>query len=78
MDNAPKYDNYEVHPIDTEGNNLTGDGPGYIESQVHTWSVFGHLPQGGIDCIADFHYKEPAFDYYEFLMEKLKKELNFI
>lgn len=63
------FDNYEVHPIDKDGNNLTGEGPGYVESEVHTWSVFGHMIEGGIECIADFYDKNRAFEYYEALMK---------
>jgi len=68
MGKAPKYDAYEIHAIDGDGNNLTGDDADWIEANAHTWSIFGHLPEGGIDCIADFYYKGYAFDYYNYLL----------
>jgi len=65
---APEYDGYEIHAIDGDGNNLTGESEEYIDENVDTWSIFGNLPKGGIDCIADFYYKGYAFDYYEYLL----------
>jgi len=76
MNKPPVYDDYEIHAIDRHGNNLTGESEEFIKLHAHTWSVFGHLPTGGIDCIADFYYKESAFTYHYVLKKTVPDSHN--
>lgn len=37
------------------------------ESEAEFWSVYAHLKEGGLECIADFEFKSTAEFFYEFV-----------
>ncbi len=52
-----KFDRYEVH-------GCKDDGCGFVEQvpddEAEFWSLYGHIPEGGLDCIGDFNSRESA------------------
>lgn len=62
------YDAYELSPV-------TEDAHGGCETHADAaaaratglrafWSLYGHLPQGGVECIGDYTEYEHAADVY--------------
>ena len=56
------FDGLEIHPV-REYKDPDGDGT-YCEQceehEAHFWSVYGHLIDGGVDCIDDFPARAAA------------------
>lgn len=69
----PKFNEYEVHPVIEyeQGHFETTDED---DPNIAYWSVYGHLPEGGIDCIADCIYRKDAELLQEALRSKLKSD----
>lgn len=80
---APRFDNYEIHPVvalnkDSQPTKDESKIVGYDQCaeddpDLFMWSVYGHLPQGGIECIADCANKEDVELIYGGLMERHAK-----
>lgn len=78
-----RFDNYQVHPVvaldkdnqptKDEANIVGYDQCAEDDPDLFMWSVYGHLPEGGIECIADCTSKEDAELIYGGLMERLAK-----
>lgn len=78
-----RFDNYEIHPVVAldKDNRPTKDEAKIVgydqcaedDPDLFMWSVYGHLPEGGIECIADCASKEDAELIYAGLMERLAK-----
>jgi hypothetical protein len=55
------YDAFELHPIalyaDCDG---THEDRASNPATADYWSLFGHLPTGGVECLADFKTSEAA------------------
>ena len=78
-----RFDNYEIHPVIAldKDNQPTKDLKAAVTYEQCTendpylfmWSIFGHLPQGGVECIADCELKTDAELIYSGLMERLTK-----
>lgn len=77
-----KFDNYEYHPtkqyVDPHGapyfeqvepESLREEEENEISVQ---WTVYGHIPKGGLDAIADC----PDEDTAKFITEALLEQLN--
>ena len=51
------YDAIEVSPVlitpDGEGGEICEPVPYSERSTASMWSVYGHLPQGGVECLTD-------------------------
>jgi len=74
-DNLPTpFDDYEIHGIrrlnaipgqeeDPEGI-VIGDCEQVDDSQAEFWSLFGHIPGQGLDCIGEFTTREHAEEVY--------------
>lgn len=83
MQTEKKYDNYEIHPVVAldKDNNPTRDEAKIVaydqcaedDPDLFMWSVYGHLPTGGIECIADCASKEAAELIQAGLMERLAR-----
>lgn len=75
------YDNYEIHPLVAldDSNQPTKDASKIVnydhcapdDPDLFAWGVFGHLPQGGIQCLVDCSDKDTAELIYAGLMERL-------
>lgn len=80
---SQRFDNYEIHPVVAldKDNQPTKDEAKIVgydqcaddDPELFMWSVYGHLPEGGIECIADCASKEDADLIYAGLMERLAK-----
>lgn len=78
-----RFDNYEIHPVVAldKDNQPTKDESKIVgydqcaddDPDLFMWSVYGHLPEGGIECIADCASKEDAELIHDGLMERLTK-----
>jgi len=77
------YDRYELHKVADFTDNI---GITYAE-QINTeedqqnadeeavnqyWTVFGHIPNKGLDSIIDFYREEEAIVLYDFLSQTLE------
>lgn len=68
------YDNYEVHPV-------MEVSPGVFEqvdekdetAVIKYWSVFAHIPKGGLECIADFMHRQHA-NLFCYIAQTLMKD----
>jgi hypothetical protein len=63
-DMPPRFDAYEIHGV-----REFDDGNGKYCEQVpdataEFWSLYGHIPGAGIDCIGDFRTREHAEEIY--------------
>ena len=71
--NLSLYDAVEVHPVSREVRN----GKDYFEQcdrdspDIYYWSVFLHLIEGGIECVADCPNEETAL----FIAEAVEKRI---
>lgn len=75
------YDNYEIHPVVAldKDNQPTKDEAKIVgydqcaedDPNLFMWSVYGHLPEGGIRCIADCASKDEAVRIRDALMRHL-------
>ena len=54
------FDDYEIHPCIE----LHENGHTWVEQceehEAQMWSVFGHIPNGGVECIGDFKSRKLA------------------
>lgn len=76
-----RYDNYELHPVVAldKDNKPTKDESKIVgydqctedDPDLFMWSVYGHLPEGGISCIADCASKDEAVSIRDALMRSL-------
>lgn len=59
-----RFDEYEVHGIYT----FNDDGRTFCEQvpddEAQFWSLFGHIPGQGVECIGDFKTREHAEEIY--------------
>lgn len=77
------YDGFEVQLVgefNNGGDNFcesiefADDREAMIEEAIQTfWTVYGHLPEGGVEAIADFHSEKDADRLCDFLNHLLKK-----
>lgn len=77
------FDNYQIHPVvalDKDGQPTKDESKivGYDQCaeddpDLFMWSVYGHLPQGGIECIADCVNEDAAKLIHAGLMERQAK-----
>lgn len=78
-----RFDNYEIHPVvaldkDNQPTRAAQNIVAYDQCEeddpdLYMWSVYGHLPAGGIECIADCVSKGDAELLHSGLMERLTK-----
>lgn len=78
-----RFDNYEIHPVVAldKDNQPTKDEAKIVaydqcaddDPDLFMWSLYGHLPEGGIKCIADCSSKEEAELIHGALMKRLAK-----
>lgn len=83
MTMTQRFDNYEIHPVIAldKDNQPTKDLKVAVTYEQCTesdpyliaWSVFGHLPKGGVECIADCELRADAELVYNGLMERLAR-----
>jgi hypothetical protein len=72
------WTNTEVHPCHTieKGKNGSKDIVEQCEpEQAEFWSVYVHLNEGGVDCVADCDTEEEANEFAEFLEKTAKQYL---
>lgn len=68
-----EFDDYEIHPVhyDVESNSCEPIFPwpdDLNDPEITMWSVYGHFPTGGVQCIADCYSFEVADTLYQELM----------
>ena len=59
------FDDYEIHGVvEFRG----ADGTRYCEpapdDEAHFWSLYGHIPGQGLECIGDFSTREQAEEIF--------------
>ena len=67
------FDAYEISPV-IEDENGTAEPVNLDEFEAslkgvnadrHFWSLYGHLPEGGVECVGDYTCYRHAADIYE-------------
>jgi hypothetical protein len=70
-----RFDGFEIHPCKSVG--MDEHGQAILEqcdedeTEITFWSVYGHLVAGGLECLADFQFKEQAEGFRDEIMEIL-------
>lgn len=75
------YDNFEISKVaeyqDADGTTFCEPVIGYDipDDAIRTfWTVYGHVPSGGVDALLDFDDMEAAEAVYKVLMNVLQKQ----
>jgi hypothetical protein len=67
MDLPDRFDNYEIHGVREYHGAPFGQGK-YSEQvpdeEAQFWSLFGHIPGRGLECVGDFESRELAVQIY--------------
>ena len=61
-----RFDDYEIHgirKIDENDRHLSYHEQ-VPDDEAEFWSLFGHIPDGGVDCIGDFATREHAEEIF--------------
>lgn len=58
------FDKYEIHGIKTYGKGSRRYCEQVEDSKADYWSLFGHIPGQGVDCIGDFATREHAEEVF--------------
>jgi hypothetical protein len=66
MTNPIPFDAYEIHPVACH---QAPDGRRFTEpttdpAEAQGWSLFGHIPGQGLECVGDFASFEAAAEIY--------------
>lgn len=64
------YDGLEIAPVAEYENK---DGSKFCErvdapEEAHFWSIYGHLTEGGVECLEDFSTEDEALAFAERLL----------
>jgi hypothetical protein len=59
-----RFDGYEIHGIKKLGKGRSKHAEQVPDEQAQFWSLFGHIPGQGIDCIGDFATRGHAEEIY--------------
>ena len=58
------FDKYEIHGVKTYGKASRRHCEQVDDSKADYWSLFGHIPGQGLDCIGDFATREHAEEIF--------------
>ena len=58
------FDAYEIHGIRAYGRGRQRSYEQVPDSEAQSWSLFGHIPRQGLECISDFATREHAEEVY--------------
>ncbi len=58
------FDAYEIHGIRAYGRGRRRYYEQVPDSEAQSWSLFGHIPGQGLDCIGDFATRQQAEEVY--------------
>lgn len=56
-----RFDNYEVHGV----KEWDGDCEQVPDEEAHFWTLYGHIPDQGLEAIGDFISRKAAEDVME-------------
>jgi hypothetical protein len=56
------FDNYEVHGVADFGRGRNRHSEQVADDKAQYWSLFGHIPGQGLECIGDFKTRQQAED----------------
>ena len=59
-----RFDDYEVHGVREFKRGAKGYCQQVPDEQAHFWSLYGHIPGQGLDCIGDFKSRTAAEEAY--------------
>jgi hypothetical protein len=58
------FDKYEIHGVKAYGKGSRRYCEQVEDSKADYWSLFGHIPGQGVDCIGDFSTREHAEEVF--------------
>ena len=59
-----RFDDYEVHGVREFKRGAKGYCEQVPDEKAHFWSLYGHIPGQGLDCIGDFRSRAAAEEVY--------------
>jgi len=59
-----RFDNYEVHGVREYGKGKRRHCEQVADHEAQFWSLYGHIPGEGLDCIGDFKTRQHAEEVY--------------
>jgi hypothetical protein len=59
-----RFDDYEIHGMRRFGKGRSKHSEQVPDDEAQFWSLFGHIPGQGLDCIGDFATREHAEEVY--------------
>ncbi len=78
-----RFDGYEIHGVREFGKGKHRHCEQVPDDEAQFWSLYGHIPGQGLDCIGDFKTREHAEEVYARLTgqsygEPLRKEARHV
>ena len=68
-----RFDAFEIHPCLTAGEDEHGqvilEQCNEDDPAISVWSVYGHLVEGGLECLADFDGRQQAEEFRDQILE---------
>ena len=68
-----RFDAFEIHPCLTAGEDEHGQAIleqcNEDDPAISVWSVYGHLVEGGLECLADFDGRQLAEEFSDQILE---------
>lgn len=58
------FDNYEIHGVREYGRGKSRHCEQVPDDEAQFWSLYGHIPSQGVECIGDFNSREFAEEVY--------------
>jgi hypothetical protein len=59
-----RFDDYEIHGVKAYGKGRRRYCEQVDDPEADYWSIFGHIPGQGLDCIGDFATREHAEEVF--------------
>ncbi len=63
-ENPAPFDNYEIHGVREFGKGKDRHCEQVPDDEAQFWSLYGHIPGQGVECIGDFASREHAEEVY--------------
>ena len=71
-----RFDDYEVHGVREFKRGAKGYCEQVPDEKSHFWSLYGHIPGRGLDCIGDFKSRDAAEEAYARITGRPYREGN--
>lgn len=70
------FDNYEISSVRRYGQGADSFCEQVNDDEAEFWSLYGHIPGAGLDCIGDFKTREHAEEVYSRITSRYYEKLS--